>query len=134
MPRNADRTALLFAPTRDDQQNLSRALYDLHVPVEVADQDRELTTAQWSAVSLILVDLDHDPGWRERLKWLLAQAPGARLLAYSRLSEEHLWLDALDAGAFDFVCKPFQERELRWVLQSALHACSARLGGVPARC
>ena len=120
--RPADPTALLFAPSCDDEQNLVQALQNLQVRVVVAHSHEEMTAVRHTGVELILVDLDRDPYWKATLQQLRAAVPAARLLAYSRHSEERLWLDALDAGAFDFVCKPFHERELRWILQSALYA------------
>jgi DNA-binding NtrC family response regulator len=116
-------TALLFAPSRDDCFDLCSALQDLQVQVLVAGNSQDaLMLAGDRHVSLILVDLDQDPEWKSTLRQLRLEAPRARLLAYSRRSEGRLWLDALDAGAFDFVCKPFQNHELRWILQSALQA------------
>ena len=123
----ADPTALLFAPSVDDQRNLSQALQDLQIRVVVATSHEAMTAARHDGVALILVDLDRDPHWKTTLQQLRAAVPAARLLAYSRHSEESLWLDALDAGAFDFVCKPFHERELRWILQSALYARASQL-------
>lgn len=127
--RPADPTALLFAPSGDDLQNLAQALQNLQIRVVVANSHEAMTSARHTGVVLILVDLDRDPHWKATLQQLHAAVPAARLLAYSRLSEERLWLDALDAGAFDFVCKPFHERELRWILQSALYARGSRLPG-----
>jgi DNA-binding response OmpR family regulator len=114
--------ALLFAPSRDDLQSLTEALQNLQIRVVVANSFAAMAAALHTGLELILVDLDRDPHWKATLQQLRTAVPAARLLAYSRHSEERLWLDALDAGAFDFVCKPFHERELRWILQSALHA------------
>jgi DNA-binding NtrC family response regulator len=125
----ADPTALLFAPSGDDLHNLAQALQNLQMRVVVANSHEAMTSARHTGIVLILVDLDRDPHWKTTLQQLHTAIPNARLLAYSRHSEERLWLDALDAGAFDFVCKPFHERELRWILQSALYAGASRLPG-----
>ena len=77
------------------------------------------------------MDLDLDPQWRSALNNLQQVAPGAVLLAYSHLPDERLWIDALEAGAFDFVCTPISKRDLEWILENALKARADRLARQP---
>jgi FixJ family two-component response regulator len=37
----------------------------------------------------------------------------------SRLADEHLWVEALNRGAYDLLAKPFDVAELKRVLNSA---------------
>ncbi len=113
--------ALLCCPSADDSQDLSAVLESFEIRVVSATSMSEaLHLAGKRDFVLILVDLDRDAGWQSTLQRLKEHAPRAGLLAYSRLREERLWLDALDAGAFDFVCKPFRRVELHWVVENAL--------------
>ena len=38
------------------------------------------------------------------------------------------WIDALEAGAFDFVCKTFSRTELPWILENTLRSHVQRQG------
>lgn len=113
--------ALLCSPSEDDKENLSSLLAGFKVQAVSADDATEaLKLARDSRFILILLDLDRDSHWRTTIKTLQQCAPRAGVLAYSEIAGEHQWLDALDAGAFDFVCKPFRRRELHWIVESAL--------------
>ena len=115
--------ALLCCVSEDDCKDLVPLLGSLDVgTVAVADCGQAMDLARESDFELILVDVDAGPGWRSAIETFRAQAPAAGVLAYSRLAEERLWLDALDAGAFDFVCKPFCRQDVHWVFENALRA------------
>jgi DNA-binding response OmpR family regulator len=77
---------------------------------------------------LALLDLDCDPHWKQSLQALRDLAPKLLVVACSRLADEHLWIDALEAGAHDFVSKPFSPLELSAVWKSALHQSTPLTG------
>ena len=115
--------ALLCCASEDDRKDLVSLLGSLDVrAVATADCGEALDLARQRRFELILVNLDADSNWRSILAAFRSHAPLAGVLAYSRLPEERLWLDALDAGAFDFVCKPFHGPEVYWVFENALKA------------
>ena len=39
------------------------------------------------------------------------------------------WLDALEAGATDYCCSPFERRQIHWLMESALPLRKAAAGG-----
>ena len=116
------RAVLVFSSCPED----NAALASIFEPLEV-----ELVCAPSPAAAarllrsrrfvLALVDLDCDPHWSESLRALRELAPELFVVAYSRVPDENLWIDALEAGARDFVSKPFSQPELGWVWESALH-------------
>jgi len=42
------------------------------------------------------------------------------IIVASRKDDESAWLDALEAGADDYCSAPFEQAQLRWVLESKL--------------
>lgn len=48
-----------------------------------------------------------------------AKLPGLPVTVVSRRAEVSEWLDALDAGAWDYCSPPFESRPIRWILQKA---------------
>ncbi len=119
--------ALLCSASTDDYADLYAALEGIGVEViRAADPAETRDLARLDCFALIVVDLDDDTQWPLTLRSLRQQAPGAALVAYSRLPDEHLWIDALEAGAFDFVGKPFHGRDLQWILENALKSLTRR--------
>lgn len=115
--------ALLCFASEDDRRDLASLLGSLDVAVVAAgDSVEALDLTRQRSFELILMDLDADPDWRCMLEAFRVHAPAACVLVYSRLPEERLWLDAMDAGAFDFLCKPFHGPEVSWVFENALKA------------
>ncbi len=43
-----------------------------------------------------------------------------RFIVVSRLADARMWVDVLDAGAYDLLVKPFQAEEIRAVVRQAL--------------
>ncbi len=118
-----DSVALVCSPSLQDCEDLCDALSEMRVRVvRVLDRGAASELARQNCFVLIILDLDTDSQWRSTVGELRKCAPGAEVVVYSRLPDEHLWIDALEAGAFDFICKPFRERELGWILDNALKA------------
>ena len=47
-----------------------------------------------------------------------ATFPGVPVVVVNRVAEIDQWLDALEAGAADYVAAPFEEIKIRWLLQA----------------
>lgn len=71
-----------------------------------------------SRVTVIVYDADTSD-WRDALEKLLRIGPACRVVFLSRLAGSRLWLDMLDAGAYDLVMKPFRAVEISSVVRSA---------------
>ena len=56
----------------------------------------------------------------EFIKAVKKQSPSLPLIACSSLREEHIMADVLQAGCFDYIVKPFEEKRLVESIQSAV--------------
>ena len=74
-----------------------------------------------SPASGILCDAD-GLDWKEAVNlFRRMKAPGAVVLL-TRLADERLWVETLDAGAFDLLEKPYRPEALCWVVSTAPQA------------
>lgn len=46
--------------------------------------------------------------------------PGLPFVVVTRVPETNEWLDALEAGATDYCSAPFENRQIHWLMESAL--------------
>ena len=56
----------------------------------------------------------------EFIKAIKKQSPTLPLIACSSLKEEHIMADVLQAGCFDYIVKPFEEKRLVESIQTAV--------------
>jgi DNA-binding response OmpR family regulator len=61
-----------------------------------------------------------DGTWRDILAASQQLPIPPPVLIASRLADELLWAEVLNLGAFDLIARPFDTRELGWVVMSAL--------------
>ena len=47
-----------------------------------------------------------------------AHLPRLRFIAVSRLPDVHEWLHAIESGAADYCAPPFEQFQLRWLMQT----------------
>ena len=66
-----------------------------------------------------------DGDWKDVLAELLLCSSPPPLIVTSRLADAYLWTEVLDAGGFDVVPSPWEERELIRVLERAAADTSA---------
>jgi DNA-binding NtrC family response regulator len=57
--------------------------------------------------------------WKAVLEQLRLLGDSPSVLVSSRLADEHLWVEALNLGAYDVLSKPFDRAELTRILDSA---------------
>jgi DNA-binding NtrC family response regulator len=58
--------------------------------------------------------------WREALEAAQKCDPGLPVIVVDHAGEEAEWIDVLNAGGFDLLVPPFDERHLRSVLEHAI--------------
>ena len=99
------------------------------------DGDPRVHLHQALQAGLIILDIDGDAAWTATLRALKMRAPQVPVVVCSRLADPHLWVDVLEAGAFDLLCKPLVSQEVQTVLRSALQHTKGRpwLSPPPAR-
>jgi len=54
------------------------------------------------------------------LRLVRRQRPALPVVVVTRIPETTAWLDALEAGATDYCSSPFESRQIRWLMESAL--------------
>jgi DNA-binding response OmpR family regulator len=114
--------ALLCSPNNEDRVALAALFHSLDVTLISTHHTKVAgDLLRGRRFQLVLLDLDCDPDWKETIDRFHALAPEVTVIVYSRLADEQHWLDALEAGAADFISKPFSKPELDWVLETALH-------------
>ncbi len=60
-----------------------------------------------------------DGAWEDVLRHCLELRRKSGLIVSCRLADEHLWSEALSAGGFNVVAQPFDEEELRRIIELA---------------
>lgn len=77
-----------------------------------------------STADVIFTDLYlPDGGWKQMLQMARQTPARAEVILVSRFVDVPLYLDALEAGAFDFVVPPFNTVELGYIIVNAAYAC-----------
>ena len=77
---------------------------------------RRDATALSPDASAAFVCGDRD-GWQRDLREIRAIYPRLILIVVTRLPENTIWLDALEAGANDYACMPLDRQQLRWLFR-----------------
>lgn len=86
---------------------------------------RNLPTNAMAFVALLREsrpDLLFCPARHRHLREILEKASAERLpvVVVTHYPDAHEWIDAMDAGASDYIASPFQSQQLEWILQSSL--------------
>lgn len=76
-----------------------------------------MDAVDWSQYDLVFC-----PASRNELQKVLATAAGQmtrlRVIAVSRLPEVQEWLEAIELGAIDYFAPPFEQSQVRWLIQT----------------
>lgn len=76
--------------------------------------------------SVVLLDRDSVAGdWRTALARLAAANRSASVMLVSRVSDDYLWNEIIQAGGYDVVAKPFRKHELLTAIHFALRQSRA---------
>ena len=54
------------------------------------------------------------------LRRVREERPALPFVVVTRIPETTAWLDALEAGATDYCCAPFEARQIQWLMECAL--------------
>lgn len=73
-----------------------------------------------------------DAAWWNHLQPLLSQRlRGIPVVVFTPLADEDLWLEVMEAGAYDMLSAPFSERELAHTVCAAQRALSMTRAAAP---
>lgn len=109
---------LLYRLPDDLANELRDALITSHI-VPAIEEETKLSAIQWDAFDLVFC-----PSSLIVLSSVLEAAKGKRphVIATSRLPESDEWIDALDLGAADYCAPPFEQPQLRWLIDRHIAA------------
>ena len=105
---------------------LGRALKSDH---EIQRKPVNTTVEDLADSDIVFADGDRRR-YMSLLRGIREKRPAMPLVVVTRTAELSNWLDALEAGATDYCSAPFQAREMRWLVETALHR--PRVRGVAA--
>ena len=69
----------------------------------------------------VYVDTQNTGNWKDVLEAMRALPVPPLVIVISRESDDHLWAEALNLGAYDVLAKPLDDTEIVRVLSLALH-------------
>jgi DNA-binding response OmpR family regulator len=62
------------------------------------------------------------PDYRETVRSLVDRCPAVPVVMVNRVPENSRWLDALELGASDYCGAPFEQAQVRWLIDAVLRA------------
>jgi DNA-binding response OmpR family regulator len=74
-----------------------------------------------------------DGTWRDLLRECASFPAPPRLIVTSNLTDDRLWADALNLGAYDVLAKPFRAAEVFRIISLAWRQWKDSFGKVPAK-
>lgn len=84
-------------------------------------------------ISLLICDAElPDGNWKDVLSALAPESSSPRLIVTSRLADEHLWAEVLNLGGYDLLSKPFDPKEVLWVIHNACSPPGQKLANTSA--
>ena len=113
---------LCVSSEAEDHQALSRILNEprWHISVASTCQDA-IARLTWDRIAVGVCENNLADGtWRDLLRRFEQYAEPLTLIVASKLADERLWADVLNLGGYDVLAKPFDDLEVRRVLNSAM--------------
>ena len=126
---NKQLTALLVMP-QERRSRLLTHLTDLDATILTAASCGEAARLlrDEPGVRLVLTDLSlPDGSWFDVLSRVGDARHDAKVVVCAHLADERLWTQVLEAGGFDVLVEPYQDREVHRIL------CAAASGYMPPR-
>jgi DNA-binding response OmpR family regulator len=121
-PSSGPRARILsISPAPRDHTDLSRIADERVWQVASAHTFRE-AVAYLSRADAFVIFCENslpDGTWKQLLEHAARLPVPPPVIVTSRLADDHLWAEVLNLGGFDVLAKPFNEREVRHVLDSA---------------
>jgi DNA-binding response OmpR family regulator len=116
-------TLLVVDPNPEDCQSLLAILSSADWRVHRASSFREATTLLHESVpDLVLCEKDLPDGtWRDVFRAAEGQPGCPAVVVVSRKSDERLWAEVLNIGAYDMLLKPFDGSEVRRMVRCACY-------------
>ena len=111
---------ILFGLESDLADELARILqHDGHFVHMTRSMD---TLPRHSGAHIVFAGGD-GPDYRETMRGVLDRCPDVPVVMVNRVPENSRWLDALELGASDYCGAPFEQVQVRWLVDAVLRAC-----------
>src|SRR5262249_35259883 len=116
----SDRILSISSAPRD-HADLRRAVRDSKWRIATANSCEEgIAYLSRSPAFIIFCEYALPDGtWKRMLDHPTRLPEPTPMIVTSRLADDHLWAEVLNLGGFDVLAKPYNEREVRHVLESA---------------
>ena len=114
-------TALLVMP-QERQSRLLRHLtgWDANILTAASCGEAAQLLRDEPGVCLVLTDLSlPDGSWFDVLNRVGDVQRGAKVVVCAHVADERLWTQVLEAGGFDMLVEPYQDREVQRILSAA---------------
>jgi len=114
-------SVLSVSPVKEDHATLRKLLQGSQWQIRESDSlTSTLLLLEEHRIPLLISERDLHPGnWKELLEQLANFPTPPYVIIASRQADEDLWTNALNAGAYDVLAKPFNASELRRTLSDA---------------
>ena len=115
---------LSVSPAKEDHKALRQLLADAPWLIRESHSIRSaVMVLEECRIPVLVCDRDLSPGtWKDLLEQLAMLSSAPFVVVSSRQADDDLWTDALTAGAYDVLAKPFNASELkRTLLEAAQH-------------
>ncbi|MEW5976154.1 MAG: response regulator [Acidobacteriota bacterium] len=88
---------------------------------ELPPESMERRIKSHPSIDVLLIDLQPPAArYLAFLPEIRERSPGTRVIFISAMEDIHLWAEAIQLGAYDFLPKPIDPVEFCWVLQGAI--------------
>ena len=106
---------LIVGSAAEDERTWRQILeHDQGEARQVQSCREALAFLQRNAVPVVVCERDlPDGNWKDVLKPLSAMSDRPEVIVTSRLADDHLWLEVLNAGGYDVLTKPLDRQEAR---------------------
>jgi DNA-binding response OmpR family regulator len=133
-PARARVRILSVSPAPQDHADLRRVVKDPKWQIDPVNSCRDAID-YLSRTDVFLILCEHslpDGNWKRMLDYASLLPVPPPVIVTSRLADDHLWAEVLNLGGFDVLAKPYNEREVRHVLDSAWMQRTNPVGAVRA--
>ena len=130
MPQQPSAAVAVLAPQEQMQRIQASLRPDDNVQLFPA---RTLEAALVAPALVIVYDADSHHRWPHMLRRILDVRPAARVVLLSRRADSNMWVEALDAGAYDLLPKSSAGPEIRSVVLGALSVRYTLTAGATSR-
>jgi len=124
---------LLLSAAKEDSASLAQMLRGSNWNLLVTHNCQEAQEVlDRVPVSVVLCEREiPDCSWKGFLRHLESRPNAPKLIVCSRMADELFWSEVLNLGGSDVLVKPFDQKEVAWVVTSALMGREAAQGEAP---